>query len=163
MVESTVSRALNSKSASPPLRGTDSVKSFVQLRGLRPPVLPTRLRRYGRNFDPPERGACAPLPPALPPTPSRSFKQTDGRAGGSLTPKAGQQGMVGEALASQWPCVRDRASATTRQSVIGERLYGAADLNAPRNGHGDDQSQEIHGLPRAGSTLRVRCRYRLLS
>nr|CEO96432.1 hypothetical protein pXCCB1459_0003 [Xanthomonas campestris pv. campestris] len=69
MVESTVSRALNSRSASPPLRGADNVRNLIQLRGLRPPVLPPRLRRSGRNFDPPERGASAPLPPALPTLP----------------------------------------------------------------------------------------------
>lgn len=73
-VENTVTRALNSRSASPPLRGGDNVRSLIQLRGLRPPVLPPRLRRSGRNFDPPERGASAPLPPALHPFPRRLMK-----------------------------------------------------------------------------------------
>ncbi|WP_223647156.1 pirin family protein [Xanthomonas campestris] len=76
MVESTVIRAPNSRSASPPLRGADNVRSLIQLRGLRPPVLPPRLRRSGRNFDPPERGACAPLPPTLPASP-RALDETE--------------------------------------------------------------------------------------
>ena len=52
------------------------------MRGLRPPVLPTRLRRYGRNFDPLGR-ASRPPPPAY-----------GGRL--PLLKKAGQRKKVGE-------------------------------------------------------------------
>lgn len=37
-----------------------------------------------------------------------------GSAGGALTPKAGQQGMIDRALAWSQPCSRDRASGRTR-------------------------------------------------
>ncbi len=113
LVESTVSRTLNSKSASPPLRDADNVRSLIQLRGLRPPVLPPRLRRSGRNFDPPERGACAPLPPALRALP----RYLDGIEAVPAAPspqKRVSRGWLVERLAWSQPCGRDRASAKNR-------------------------------------------------
>lgn len=112
MVESTVNRVLNSKSASPPLRDADNVRSLIQLRGLRPPVLPPRLRRSGRNFDP-RRGAHAPLSHRHCSRFHAAWKKSK-QCRRHPHPKNGSAGMVGEALAWSQSYGRDRASARTR-------------------------------------------------
>ncbi|SON78249.1 hypothetical protein XFF6166_290019 [Xanthomonas citri pv. fuscans] len=62
LVESTVSRALNGKYASSPLRDADSVRSFIQLRGLRPPCPPYAATPLRSQLRPPGEGRKRPSP-----------------------------------------------------------------------------------------------------
>ncbi|WP_236517545.1 hypothetical protein, partial [Xanthomonas phaseoli] len=69
LVESTVSGKSTANRCRRRYATPTALRALSSCGGCAPLVLPARLWRYGCNFDPAERGASAPLPPALPSMP----------------------------------------------------------------------------------------------